>query len=64
MISWISRKQVTVALSLVAAEYMVTNFASCEVIWLCKLIAESIDRMLEPIMDTVTIIVVLDSLRI
>jgi hypothetical protein len=30
-------------------EYMVADSASCEAIWLCKLIAKLIDQMLEPI---------------
>jgi hypothetical protein len=38
-----------VALSSTEVEYMVVNTASCEAIWLCKLIAEPIGEMLEPI---------------
>jgi len=43
MISWFSRKQTSVALSLEEAEYMAASSASCEAIWLCKLLAELTD---------------------
>jgi hypothetical protein len=48
MISWFSRKQATVALSSIEAEYMAASSASCEAIWLHKLIAELTNQMLEP----------------
>ena len=37
MISWFSKKQSSVALSMVEAEYIATCSASCEAIWLRKL---------------------------
>jgi hypothetical protein len=39
MISWFSRKQTAAALSIVEVEYMAANTASCESIWLRKLLA-------------------------
>ena len=41
MISWFSRKQSSVALSTTEAEYIVACSASCESIWLRKLISGS-----------------------
>eukprot|EP00253_Pinus_taeda_P035087 PITA_35087 len=38
MVSWCSRKQRLVALSLTEAEYMATNTVTCEAIWLRKLL--------------------------
>ena len=37
VVSWISRKQKSVALSSAEAEYMAASLASCEAIWLCKM---------------------------
>jgi hypothetical protein len=37
-VSWFSRKQKSVALSSAKAKYMVANQASCEALWLCKLL--------------------------
>jgi hypothetical protein len=39
VVSWFNRKQTFVALSSVEAEYMAANLASCEAIWICKLLA-------------------------
>ena len=39
MISWISKKQSSVALSTAEAEYIVTCSASCESIWIRKLLS-------------------------
>ena len=39
MISWFSRKQSNVALSTAEAEYIVACYASCEAIWLRKLMS-------------------------
>jgi hypothetical protein len=47
MISWFKRKQGTVALSLVEAEYMAAS-STCEAIWLLKLIVDLTNQMLEP----------------
>jgi hypothetical protein len=38
MLSWFSKKQAAVALSLVEVEYMVASLACCEAVWLRKLI--------------------------
>ena len=52
MISWFSRKQSSVALSTAEAEYIATCSASCEAIWLQKLMSSLFD--LE--MDTTVIL--------
>ena len=38
VVSWFSRKQKSLALSSTEAEYMAAIQASCEVLWLCKLL--------------------------
>ena len=38
VVSWISRKQKSVALSSAEAEYMAANMAACEGMWLSKLL--------------------------
>ena len=38
VVSWFSRKQQTVALNSAEAEYMAASLASCEAIWLCKML--------------------------
>ena len=43
MISWQSRKQSSIALSTVEAEYIVACSASCEAIWLWKLLTDLFD---------------------
>jgi hypothetical protein len=43
MISWFSRRYNSVAFSSIEEEYMVANIASCEAIWLCKLLASLFD---------------------
>ena len=48
MTSWCSRKKKSVALSLVEAEYMAASTASCEAIWLCKLILNLLKKQIEP----------------
>ena len=40
MISWMSRKQKSVALSTAEAEYIAARMASCEVVWLGKIFGE------------------------
>eukprot|EP00253_Pinus_taeda_P012595 PITA_12595 len=42
-ISWMSRKQKTVALSTVEIEYIATSMTSCEAAWLRKLFSELFD---------------------
>ena len=43
MISWFSRKQSCVLLSTVEAEYVATCSASCEAVWLRKLLSDLFD---------------------
>ena len=45
---WFSKKQKSVALSSVEAEYMEANQASCEALWLCKLMVDLFDMELSP----------------
>jgi hypothetical protein len=48
VVSWFSRKQTSVALSSAEAEYMAASLASCEAIWLHKLLAGLFGQVLEP----------------
>jgi hypothetical protein len=48
MISWLSRKQTSVALSTTEEEYIATNVASREAVWLQKLLVGLFDLELEP----------------
>jgi hypothetical protein len=48
MISWLSRKQSSVALSTTEAEYIATSVPSSEAVWLRKLLAWLFDLELEP----------------
>jgi hypothetical protein len=48
VVSWFSRKKKSVALSSVEAEYMETNQASCEALWLCKLLVGLFGVQLRP----------------
>jgi hypothetical protein len=47
MISWQSRKQSSIALSTTEADYIVACFASCEAIWLRKLLTGLFDLEME-----------------
>ena len=47
MISWFSRKQSSVALSTAKAEYIAACSASCEAVWLRKLLLDLFDLELE-----------------
>ena len=47
MISWFSRKQSCVALSTAEAEYVVACSASCEAVWLWKLLFDIFDLQLD-----------------
>eukprot|EP00253_Pinus_taeda_P007523 PITA_07523 len=48
VVSWFSRKQQSVALSSAEAEYMATNLASCEAIWLRKMLFGLFGQPLRP----------------
>eukprot|EP00253_Pinus_taeda_P025920 PITA_25920 len=48
VVSWFSRKQTSFALSSFEAEYMVASQASCEAIWLRKLLYGPFDQELRP----------------
>ena len=47
MISWFSRKQSCVAPSTAKAEYVVACLASCEVVWMRKLLFDLFDLQLD-----------------
>ncbi|XP_059067515.1 secreted RxLR effector protein 161-like [Cryptomeria japonica] len=47
-VSWYNRKQKSIALSFVEAEYMAASMATCETIWLQKLLAGLFDMKLDP----------------
>ena len=47
---WFSRKQKSVALSFVEAEYMAANQAICEALWFCKLLVNLFCQELRPTM--------------
>ena len=49
MISWFNKKQRSMALSSVEAEYMATSLASCEAIWLRKMLTGIFGQELDPI---------------
>ena len=48
MISWFSKKQRSVVLSFAKVEYMTTSLASCEAIWLRKLLVGLFGQKLRP----------------
>jgi hypothetical protein len=47
MISWQSKKQSNISVSIVEAEYIVACSASCEAIWLRKLLTSLFDLAME-----------------
>ena len=50
MISYMSKKQKSVAMSIVKAEYITTRMASFEIVWLRKLYGELFEWVLETTM--------------
>eukprot|EP00253_Pinus_taeda_P028373 PITA_28373 len=48
VVSWFSRKQQSIALSLAEAEYMAASLASCEAIWLRKMLFGLFSQPLRP----------------
>ena len=48
IVSWFSRKQKSVALSSAEAEYMASSQASCEALWLRKLMVDLFGQELSP----------------
>ena len=48
MTSWCSRKQKSVVLSSIEAEYMAASTTSCEAIWLRKLLMNLLKKTMEP----------------
>jgi hypothetical protein len=48
VVSWYNKKQTSVALNSEEAEYMATSLASCETIWLRKLLAGLFGQELKP----------------
>lgn len=49
LISWMSMKQKSVALSTAEAEYIATSMACCEAVWLRKLFSEMFGHVLDTI---------------
>ena len=50
MISWINKKKTSVALSSTKTEYMAASMASCEALWLRKMLTRLFDKKLRPTM--------------
>jgi hypothetical protein len=48
MVSWCSKKQSSVALSTVEAEYIALSVAVREALWLCKLLTDLFDHEMDP----------------
>jgi hypothetical protein len=63
-VSWFSRKKKSVALSLAKTEYMAASQASCEAIWLRKMLVGLFGQEMPLIVYTVIIRVVSNSPRI
>jgi len=58
LISWMSRKQKSVALSTAEVVYIAASMASCEAVWLRKLFSELFRRVLDTkrVLDTTVIL--------
>ena len=48
VVSWFKRKQKSVALSSIEAEYMASSQATCKALWLRKLLVDLFDQELRP----------------
>ena len=48
VVSWYNRKQRSIALSSVEAEYMAASQATCEVIWMRKILVGLFDQRMDP----------------
>eukprot|EP00253_Pinus_taeda_P013586 PITA_13586 len=48
VVSWVSLKQQSIALSSAEVEYMAASLASCEAIWLCKMLFDLFGPLLGP----------------
>lgn len=48
VVSWINRKQQSIALISAEAQYMAASLASCESIWLCKILFGLFGQALRP----------------
>ena len=48
LVSWYNRKQRSMALSLAEAEYMAASLATCEAIWMRKILVGLFDSHLDP----------------
>eukprot|EP00253_Pinus_taeda_P030156 PITA_30156 len=63
-VSWYNRKQRLVSLSLVEEEYMAASQATCEAIWMWKILVCLFDQRMDPTVIYLIIRVVSNSLRI
>ena len=50
MISWMSKKHKSLALSTTDVEYIAASMANCEAVWLRKLFGELFEQVLDTIM--------------
>ena len=48
LVSWYSRKQRSIALNSAEAEYMAASQATCEVIWMRKILVGLFDQRMDP----------------
>ena len=46
-ISWMSRKEKSIALSIAEAEYIVVSMACCKIVWMRKLFSELFEHVLD-----------------
>ena len=62
VISWFSKKQSCVALSTIEAEYVTACSASCEAVWLQKLLSDIFDLQLDATCDNQICVKLLENL--